>query len=117
MQTTNLSLKLLLLLLLLLHCYVAIYVDVVTETGRIRGQTLDMKNPALDARVDQFLGIPYAEPPIGERRFSKPVPITASERVLYHKISLIICFNNIIFLIAYHRCHQTGQLMYAGIGR
>ncbi|CAG2119250.1 unnamed protein product, partial [Medioppia subpectinata] len=37
----------------------------------VRGQTVRV----LDASVDQFLGIPYAEPPIGALRFAKPVPI------------------------------------------
>ncbi|CAG2113156.1 unnamed protein product, partial [Medioppia subpectinata] len=30
----------------------------------------------LDTNVDQFVGIPYAEPPVGKHRFAKPEPIS-----------------------------------------
>ena len=39
-----------------------------TNNGPIRGITLDSKN------VEAFLGIPYAEPPVGNLRFARPVP-------------------------------------------
>ncbi|CAG2105296.1 unnamed protein product [Medioppia subpectinata] len=38
----------------------------------VRGRTLHV----LDTNVDQFLGIPYAEPPVGKLRFATPEPIT-----------------------------------------
>ncbi|CAG2107532.1 unnamed protein product, partial [Medioppia subpectinata] len=38
----------------------------------VRGQTIY----GLNASIDQFLRIPYAEPPIGQLRFAKPVPIS-----------------------------------------
>ncbi|CAG2102395.1 unnamed protein product [Medioppia subpectinata] len=41
------------------------------ETRVVRGRTLHV----LDTNVDQFLGIPYAEPPVGKHRFAKPEPI------------------------------------------
>ena len=46
-------------------------VDVKTSSGVVRGQTIEVLNRS----IDQFLGIPYAEPPIGELRFDKPKPI------------------------------------------
>ncbi|XP_054165683.1 cholinesterase 1-like [Oppia nitens] len=49
-------------------------VIVQTSTGTFRGQTLN----ELHKRVDQFLAIPYAEPPIGSLRFAKPVPIRST---------------------------------------
>lgn len=39
-----------------------------TDSGPVRGVT------SLVEDVEAYLGIPYAEPPIGELRFSKPVP-------------------------------------------
>ncbi|CAG2108142.1 unnamed protein product, partial [Medioppia subpectinata] len=40
--------------------------------GVVRGRTLHV----LDTNVDQFLGIPYADPPVGKLRFAKPKPIS-----------------------------------------
>ncbi|CAG2115559.1 unnamed protein product [Medioppia subpectinata] len=41
-----------------------------TTSGVVRGQTIDV----LNVSIDQFLGIPYAEPPVGRLRFAKPEP-------------------------------------------
>ncbi|KAM8921421.1 cholinesterase-like [Pelodytes ibericus] len=41
-----------------------------TKQGKVRGIQLSM----LSGSVTAFLGIPYAEPPIGTLRFKKPVP-------------------------------------------
>ncbi|CAG2111635.1 unnamed protein product, partial [Medioppia subpectinata] len=45
-------------------------------SGIVRGQTIRV----LNKYVDQYLAIPYAEAPIGERRFAKPVPISTPKR-------------------------------------
>lgn len=42
-----------------------------TETGPIAGVRLK----SLGEHVDAYLGIPFAEPPVGDLRFQKPVPI------------------------------------------
>ncbi|CAG2106281.1 unnamed protein product, partial [Medioppia subpectinata] len=47
-------------------------IDVNTTSGVVRGQTLHVLNTS----IDQFLGIPYAKPPVGALRFVKPVAIT-----------------------------------------
>ncbi|CAG2120014.1 unnamed protein product [Medioppia subpectinata] len=46
-------------------------IDVKTTSGVVRGQTINV----FDISIDQFLGIPYAEPPVGRLRFAKPEPI------------------------------------------
>ncbi len=46
-------------------------VDVKTSSGLVRGQTIN----ALNASIDEFIGIPYAIPPTGDLRFAKPKPI------------------------------------------
>ncbi|CAG2116155.1 unnamed protein product, partial [Medioppia subpectinata] len=46
-------------------------VEVNTTSGVVKGLTIDVLNTS----VDQFLAIPYAEPPVGVLRFAKPVPL------------------------------------------
>ncbi|XP_071825216.1 cholinesterase-like [Apostichopus japonicus] len=53
-------------------------VEVITGSGPITGYsydyTVDSGSVQLNKTVDTFLGIPYAEPPIDDLRFRKPVP-------------------------------------------
>ncbi|CAG2107969.1 unnamed protein product [Medioppia subpectinata] len=42
-----------------------------TTSGAVKGQTIR----AFDTNIDQFLGIPYAEPPVGKLRFASPESI------------------------------------------
>ncbi|KAI1280665.1 Acetylcholinesterase [Halotydeus destructor] len=46
-------------------------VTVTTNSGSIEG----VKGQAMNKQVVAFLGIPYAEPPVDSRRFSRPVPV------------------------------------------
>ena len=48
------------------------------EQGQIRGRTVPFENDYLNLQknIDVFLGIPYAEPPIGDYRFAPPLPKT-----------------------------------------
>ena len=57
-------------------------IDVNTTSGLVRGQTItSWLNTPLNVTVHQFLGIPYAKPPVGELRFAKPEPIATPLRV------------------------------------
>nr|XP_004652429.1 cholinesterase isoform X2 [Jaculus jaculus]XP_045017735.1 cholinesterase isoform X2 [Jaculus jaculus] len=47
-------------------------VIITTKTGKVRGINL----PVLGGTVTAFLGIPYAQPPIGRLRFKKPQPLS-----------------------------------------
>uniref|UniRef100_UPI00358FA608 neuroligin-4, X-linked-like isoform X2 n=1 Tax=Myxine glutinosa TaxID=7769 RepID=UPI00358FA608 len=51
-----------------------IYPTVTTNYGKLRGVRIVLNNEIL-APVDQYLGVPYAAPPVGERRFSSPEPM------------------------------------------
>ncbi|XP_054162705.1 acetylcholinesterase-like [Oppia nitens] len=57
-------------------------VDINTTSGVVRGQTIHIQTKLLDAKIDQWLGIPYAEPPVGDLRFTYPVPYKPSKDVI-----------------------------------
>ena len=57
--------------LILIKTIVCNGIDVKTSSGLVRGLTLEV----LKQKVNQFLSIPFAEPPVGHLRFAKPVPI------------------------------------------
>ena len=53
-------------------------VDVKTTSGVVRGRTFELQNKS----VNEFLNIPYAEPPVGKLRFAKPIPLREPKQVL-----------------------------------
>ncbi|XP_027703529.1 carboxylesterase 3-like [Vombatus ursinus] len=53
--------------------------EVMTQFGRVRGKQVAVKGT--DRRVDVFLGIPFAKPPLGAGRFSPPQPAEPWEGV------------------------------------
>lgn len=73
MSTTDVAQVILLATTLTTVVTAVVHVGVNTTLGRVRGiQKMDNgKN------VDVFLGIPYAQPPVGELRFRRPQPLTA----------------------------------------
>nr|XP_034963156.1 cholinesterase-like [Zootoca vivipara] len=77
-RTSSSSLCLLLLFLLASSSASEDDTVVVTSSGPIRGKRL----PAGSGSVTAYLGIPYAEPPIGKLRFQKPVPHQPWSQVL-----------------------------------
>ena len=46
------------------------------EQGMVEGKTVPFQNDfiGIDENIDVFLGIPFAEPPLGECRFTAPIP-------------------------------------------
>ena len=45
--------------------------DVKTSSGVVRGQTVRVVNQ----NINQYLSVPYAEPPVGPLRFARPKPL------------------------------------------
>ncbi|XP_054161582.1 acetylcholinesterase-1-like, partial [Oppia nitens] len=62
--------------------YVSAVVDINTTSGVVRGQTIHIQTKLLDAKIDQWLGIPYAEPPVGDLRFTYPVPYKHTKDII-----------------------------------
>ena len=58
----------LLLSLLCFHINNCKEIQINTTSGAVKGLTINV----LNRTVDQFSGIPYAEPPVGSLRFAKP---------------------------------------------
>lgn len=75
MQTSILFLlsPILLLYLLIPNCSSQSEADLIVQTrsGKVRGIRLQVPDHSY---VNAFLGIPYAEPPVGKRRFRRPEP-------------------------------------------
>ncbi|XP_054165658.1 cholinesterase 2-like [Oppia nitens] len=55
---------------------------VTTSSGVVRGQTLYLNNK----KIDQYLNIPFAEPPVGRLRFAKPVPLKTPQNEIINGI-------------------------------
>ncbi len=81
-----------------------------TTSGSVRGISIEVFNKS----VEQYLGIPYAEPPLGSLRFAKPVPIGKPNKVNYF-IERIIVSLKLIEFKGYNRCNKTKVLLYAEV--
>ncbi|XP_065108487.1 neuroligin 4 X-linked b [Paramisgurnus dabryanus] len=75
----SLSLKMILQIIVLIldvtfvKCQQAQYTTITTNYGKLRGLKVALPNEILGP-VEQYLGVPYAMPPTGERRFQAPEP-------------------------------------------
>lgn len=62
---------------------------VTTDKGKVRGVVL---NAATGKKVDAWLGIPYAQPPVGVLRYRHPRPVDAWQGVLNSTVPPHTCF-------------------------
>ncbi|KAG8187801.1 hypothetical protein JTE90_025839 [Oedothorax gibbosus] len=62
-----------------------------TSTGPLQGVTVSTDGPLIEA----FLGVPYAEPPLGRLRFNKPVPKTPWNGVYDASSQYPTCIQNV----------------------
>ena len=68
-----------------------------TRIGTFIGTYRDINAFGKEVRVERFFGIPYAEPPIGDLRFRKPVPkrpLTSPFKAIKHGS---VCHQNYLF--------------------
>ncbi len=56
-------------------------VKVNTSSGLVQGNRVTI----LNRTINQFLGIPFAEPPVGRLRFAKPIPLKKPSKVSIFK--------------------------------
>ncbi|XP_008048828.1 carboxylesterase 3 isoform X2 [Carlito syrichta] len=67
--------------------------EVETTLGRVRGRQVDVKGT--DHLVNVFLGIPFAQPPLGPHRFSAPRPAQPWEGVRDASIAPPMCLQDV----------------------
>ena len=59
--------------LILIFCFNLFETHVVnTTSGSVKGMTINILNQT----IEQYLGIPFAEPPVKSLRFAKPKPLS-----------------------------------------
>ncbi|XP_023933659.1 liver carboxylesterase isoform X3 [Lingula anatina] len=58
------------------------YVIIATNSGQVRGEVVEKGVGQPKAYISQFLGLPYAAPPIGHLRFRPPVPHLGWNRIM-----------------------------------
>ena len=51
------------------------FVEVETKSGRVKGFNSEFSLTTGSVTVNEFLGIPYAKPPVDDKRFARPEPI------------------------------------------
>lgn len=81
-------------LLLFISLIAADDVSVVTELGNIIGEQKMVNFDGYSVHTRQFLGIPFAEPPIGTLRFERPVKKVAFQETLIAKSMPAVCHQN-----------------------
>ena len=94
----------LLLSLLCFHSINCNEIQINTTSGVVKGLTLNV----LNRTDDQFLGIPYAEPPVGSLRFAKPKPISKPIEVSIELNSFQIIITRFA-LKGYNRCDKSQE--------
>ena len=73
-------------------------VTVVTDIGTIVGEVISDSFNGTRITVNRFLGIPFAEPPIRDRRFQRPVKKAAFTEPFHAKTKSPQCIQNLTLL-------------------
>ena len=65
-----------------------------TSVGEVRGRVVSapLGHVTADVTVDQYLGIPFAVPPVGQLRYADPVPLDhlpSGIRPLTHRYAIV----------------------------
>ena len=56
------------------HSGGSVHINVQTNVGEVVGKLTESHFEGKRYKIREFLGVPYAEPPVGDKRFRKPVP-------------------------------------------
>ena len=88
-----------LILILINVCAVAEDVTVVTSLGDITGEVEELTFDGTSFNLTKFLGIPFAEPPTGVRRFNKPIKKNSLNGNFIAKTMPPICIQNSAMLL------------------
>ena len=70
-------------------------VTVTTYIGTIVGKTVKVSFARIPLQVTRFLGIPFAEPPVGQRRFQKPVRKAEFTEIFHADTMSPMCFQHL----------------------
>lgn len=81
-------------------------ITVPTTTGRVRGTLV----PTTAGPVRAFLGVPFAEPPVGAARFKKPQPKEPWEGVLHATLNPPMCPQQPIQFNNYYSVKKSDQI-------
>ena len=86
------------LIVALVNIVVCEDVTVVTTLGNITGETEEVTFDGSTFDVTKFLGLPYAEPPIGSLRFNKPIEKGPFTTTFIAKTMSVECVQNLELL-------------------
>ena len=82
------------LIIVLTYSVVSEDVTVETNLGNITGEVEELTFAAATFHITKFLGIPFAEPPTGSRRFHKPIEKGSFESTFVAKTMSAQCVQN-----------------------
>ena len=90
-------------------------VTIMTNAGTFVGEVHHGSFNTTPFVVCQFLGIPFAEPPIGERRFRKPVPKTKSSEPYIAKTMSSQCIQNFGYRVNSTIANMSEDCLYLNV--
>lgn len=95
------------------------FIEVTTKYGKVRGERMLRRIPELGEETvsqlyDRFLGVPYAEPPLGRLRFAAPEPPTPWSDVMNTTSKQPSCTQP-VYELEVHYVHQDEDCLYLNI--